>query len=162
MIHHSHDGVLVPPFGVLDRLDLAAHDNDLTSRHKLATTVCGAQVLRDAGRGDVAVQSLSQARDKLVALPGVQGSWRVRGQDEVAVQVDHESIVRRSEERPAFGGNTQNVWAGLLDELLGVAGMHDRHVQTTPLVHTDAVSNRLGGDRENGRVVADEDDAASR
>lgn len=48
VIHHSHDRVLVPPLGVLDRLDLAAHHNDLTSGHKLATTVCGAQVLRDA------------------------------------------------------------------------------------------------------------------
>lgn len=59
MVHDSHDGVLVPPLGVLDRLDLAAHDDDLTSRHKLATTVGRAQVLRNARRGDIPVQGLS-------------------------------------------------------------------------------------------------------
>lgn len=59
VVHDSHDGVLVPPFRVLDRLDLAAHDDDLTSRHELATAVRGAQVLRNARRGDVPIQGLS-------------------------------------------------------------------------------------------------------
>lgn len=40
--------------------------------------------------------------------------------------------------------------------------MHDWHVQTTPLVHAYAVSNRLGGDCEDGRVVTDKDDATGR
>lgn len=161
VVHDSHDRILVPPFGVLDGLDLAAHDNDLAGRHKLAPTICGAKVLRHAGWGDVPVESLGQARDKLIALAGCQGSWRVRSQDEVAVEVNHEGIVGRSEERAAFGSDTQDVWAGLLNELLGVAGMHHWHVQPTPLVNADAVANRLGGDGEDGRVVAHEDDAAS-
>lgn len=48
MVHDRHDRVLVPPFGILDRLNLASHDNDLAGRYKLATTVSGAQVLRNS------------------------------------------------------------------------------------------------------------------
>lgn len=98
MVHDSHDGVLVPPLGILDRLNLTAHNDDLAGRNKLATTVCGAQMLRDPRRGDVSIQRLSQARNKLVALSRIQSSWRVRGQDKVAVQVNHKSVIRRCEE----------------------------------------------------------------
>lgn len=112
--------------------------------------------------GDVPVQSLSQARDKLIALARCQSSWRVRSQDKVAIEVNHESVIGRGEERPAFGSYTQDVWAGLLNELLGVAGMHYWHIQPTPLVDADAVSNRLGGNGKYSRVVAHKDDAASR
>lgn len=58
MIHYGHDGVLVPPLGVLDRLNLATHDDDLASWNQLSTAISRAKVLGNAGWRNVAVQRL--------------------------------------------------------------------------------------------------------
>ena len=43
-----------------------------------------------------------------------------------------------------------------------MAGMNNGFVETAPFVDANTISDRLGSDSEHGRVVADEDDAASR
>ncbi|KAI6757633.1 hypothetical protein HG531_003458 [Fusarium graminearum] len=88
VIHNSHDGVLVPPLRVLDRLDLSTHHDDLAGRDKLATTVSGSEMLRDSGGGDIAVQSLSESGNKLVTLAGVKSGGRAGCENEVAIKVD--------------------------------------------------------------------------
>ncbi|KAH6610285.1 hypothetical protein Trco_000305 [Trichoderma cornu-damae] len=161
VVHDGHDGVLVPPLGVLDGLDLAAHDDDLAGGHQLAAAVGGAEVLGDPGGRDVAVEGLGQAGDKLVALAGGQGSGGAGREDKVAVQIDDQGVGGGGEERAALGRDAQDVGARLLDELLGVARVHHGDVQAAPFKHADAVPHSLGGDGEHGRIVTDEDDATS-
>ena len=160
VVHDGHDGVLVPPGRVLDALDLAAHDDDLAGGDELAAGVGGAQVVGDAGGGDVAGEGLGEAGDELGALAGAEHAGRAGGEDEVAVEVDDEGVGGRGEERAALGGDAEDVGAGFLDEVADVAGVDDGHVEATPLVDADAVADGLGGGGEDGGVVADEDDAA--
>ena len=40
VVHDAHDRVLIPPRWALNALDLTTHDNDLSSRYELASTVC--------------------------------------------------------------------------------------------------------------------------
>lgn len=161
MIHNTHDRVLVPPVGILDALDLTTHDNDLTGRNQLTASICGTEVLRNAGWRHLSAQGLRQAIDHLSPLARVESARRVRGKDEVAVQIDNQRIVRSGEESAAFGRDTQNVRARLLDEALGMASVNDRNVQATPFVDTDQVANGLSCDGEHGRVVADKNNAPS-
>jgi hypothetical protein len=105
---------------------------------------------------------LCQSCDKLVALSGVKGGRRARGKNEVAIEVNNQSVGRSCEKRAALDGDTQDVRARLLDQLLGVSGVDDRDVETTPLVNSYAVSYGLGSHGEHGRVVTDENDATGR
>lgn len=143
MVHDSHDGILVPPLGVLNRLNLATHDNDLTSRHKLATAIGRTKVLGNARGRNVAIEGLGQSGDKLVALTRSQSGGRAGCENKVAIQVDDQGISGSREEGSALSRNTQDVRARLLDELLGMAGVHHGNIQTTPLKHSDAVSHSL-------------------
>lgn len=160
VVHDGHDGILVPPLGVLDGLDLATHDDDLAGRDQLSTAVRRAQVLGHPGRRDISVQGLGQPRHELVPLAGLESRGRVRGEHEVAVQVDNQRIGGRSDQRPALGRDAQNVRARLLDQVLGMARVHDRNVQAAPLVDADAEPDGLGRHGQHGGIVADEDDAA--
>jgi hypothetical protein len=45
VIHDAHDRILVPPRRILDTLDLASHDDDLTGGNELATRIGGPQVI---------------------------------------------------------------------------------------------------------------------
>jgi hypothetical protein len=161
MVHDSHNCILVPPLRVLDRLDLTAHHDDLAGRDELAATVGGSKVLGDAGRSDVAVQSLGESGDELVALTGSQSSRWAGSQNKVAIKINNQGIGGRREERAALNSDTKDVGTRLLNKLLGMAGVHNGNVETAPLVNSNAVSNSLGGHGEHGRVVADEDDSAS-
>jgi hypothetical protein len=162
VIHNSHDGILVPPFGILDRLNLSTHHNDLTSRDKLATTIGGSKMLRNSGGGDIAVQSLSQSRNKLVTLAGSKSCRRAGGEDKVAIKVNDEGVSGSCEERAALDGDTQDVRTRLLDQLLGMTSVDNRDVKTTPFINSDAVSDSFGSHGEHSRVVADKDDSARR
>lgn len=161
MVHDSHDCILVPPLRVLDRLNLAAHDNDLAGRDKLATTIGRSKVLGNAGRSDVAVQSLGESGNELVALTGSQGSGWAGSQNKVAIKINNQGISGRREERAALNSDTKDVGARLLNKLLGMAGVNNGNVETAPLVNSNTVSNSLGSHGEHGRVVADKDDSAS-
>ena len=125
MIHHIHDSVLIPPIWLLDTLDFTLHDDDLASRNKLATTIGRPQVWRYASGGDLAVQGLGQTVDHFGALAGGKSRRWARSQDVVPVEVDNKGIARCGEERTALGGDTENVRAWLIDQVLGMAGMHD-------------------------------------
>lgn len=48
VVHDGHDVILVPPLGVLDGLNLTAHDDDLTSGDQLTATVGGSEMLGNA------------------------------------------------------------------------------------------------------------------
>jgi hypothetical protein len=119
-------------------------------------------MLGNSRRSDIAVQGLCQSRDKLVALSGVKGGGRARGQNKVTIEVNDQSVSGSCKKRAALDGDTQDVRARLLDQLLGVSGVDDRDVETTPLVNSYAVSYGLGSHGEHGRVVTDEDDATGR
>lgn len=162
VVHDGHDRVLVPPFGILNRLNLTPHDNDLTRGHQLAATVRRAQVLGHTRGCHIAVQSLGQSRHKLVPLASLEGSRGVRGEYKVPVQVDNQGIGGRREQRPALGRDTENIRAGLLDQVLSVPSMDNRDVQTAPLVDTNTEPDRFRGHGQHRRVVADKDNAAGR
>lgn len=161
MVHHRHDGILVPPLRILNRLDLTAHDDDLAGGNELTTAVGGSKMLRNTGGRDIAVERLSEAGDKLVALANSQGGGRARSENEVAVQVDNKRVGGSGEQRPALRSDTKDVRTGLLNELLGVTGVDDRDVEAAPLVDANAESDGLSSHRQHGGVVADEDDSAS-
>jgi hypothetical protein len=160
MVHDGHDGILVPPLGFLNAFNLSSHDNNLTSGDEFATSVRRAQVSRHARGRDIAVQGLSHAGDEFGALALVQHIRRAGSEDKVAIQVDHKRIRRGVEQSAAFGSNTQNVGTGLLDQLLDVASVNHGHVQTTPLVDANAITNGFGSDSQHRRVVADENNTA--
>lgn len=162
VVHDGHDRVLAPPLGVVDGLHFTAHDNDLSSGDELSATVSRAQVLGHSRGGDIAVQRLGKTGDELVTLAGRKGRGRVRCEHEVTVEVHDESVVWSGEEGPAFGGDTENVGARLLNKLLGMASMNNRHVETAPLIDADTVPDGLGSHREHGGVVAHEDNTAGR
>lgn len=162
MVHDAHYSILAPPIWVLDALDLPTHHNDLTSWNQLATTIGGSEMLWHARRRNLAIQCLCQAADHLSPLSWGKSRWWAGGEDEVAVKVDNESIGRSCEERAALSGHTKDVWAGLLDQFLDVPCVNDWYVETTPLVDSNAEADCLGGNREHSRVVAGEDNAASR
>lgn len=162
MIHHRHDGILVPPARVAYTLNLTTHDDNLAGRNKLATAVSRAKMLGNTSRCDITTQSLSKTGDHLGALTRRQHCRRAGCEHKVAIEINNQSIAWCSEKRPAFGGDTKNVRARLLDELLCVASVNDWDIETTPFVDTDAVSNSLGGQGKHGWVVTDEDDSPSR
>ena len=162
VIHDGHGRILVPPGWVLDRLDLAAQNDDLTSRDELTTSIRRLEMLRYTSEFDIMVEGLSQTCDHLLALLMRQNVGRVVGNDQVAVKVNQESILGRLEERAAFSSDTKNVWAGLLNHLTDIASMNHRDVETTPLVNAHAESDGLGGDGQHGRMVTGENDTASR
>lgn len=114
-----------------------------------------------ARRSNIAVQRLCQAGHKLVALVGVQGGRGARGKNEVAVEVYYQGVGRGGKKGPALRGNTENVRARFLHELLCVPSVNHRNVQTAPLVNTDAVAHRLRSHGKHRWVVADKDYAAS-
>lgn len=116
----------------------------------------------DTRRRNIAIEGLGESVDELGALALVQDIGWAGGQDEVPVQVNHEGIRGGIEKGTALGGDTQNVRARLLDKLLDVAGVHNGHVEATPLIHANAVADGLGCRSQHGGVVTDEDDTASR
>jgi hypothetical protein len=160
MVEHGHDGVLVPPGGLGDGLDVALHDDDGPRGDELPAGVGGAQVGGHAGRDDLAAQGVGEALDELGALAGRPDARRVGGEDEVAVEVDDEGVGWGLEERTALGGDAKDGGTGLVDEGLNVAGMDDGDVEAGPLVDAQGEAHGLGGQGEHGRVVADEDEAA--
>lgn len=160
MVHDSHHGVLVPPRGFLDALDLTPHDNDLSSWDKLAASVCRAEMVGDTRWGNIAVQRLRQAVDELCALAGVQDIRWAGSKHKVAVQVYHKSIGWGVKQCSALGSHTKNVGAGFLDEILDMAGMNHWHVETAPLVNANTVTNGFRSNSKHSRVMADENDAA--
>lgn len=160
MVHNSHHGVLVPPRGFLNALDLTPHDNDLSSWDKLAPSVRGAEMVGDARWRNIAVQRLRQAVDELCALAGVQNVRWAGGKHKVAVQVYHESIGRGVKQCTALSRHAKNVGTGFLYEILDMAGVNHWHVKTTPLVNANTVTDSFRGNGEHRRVVADENDAA--
>lgn len=162
VVHDSHDGILVPPVRVLDGLDFTTHNDNLTSRNQFPAAVSRAKVLRNTGGSDIAIQRLGQPRNKLVALAGRESGGRVRSEDKVAVEVDDQSITGRSEERPALGRDTEYVRARLLNEILGMACVHDRDVEATPFVDANAEPDGFSSHGQHGGVVTDKDDAAGR
>lgn len=162
MVHDLHDIVLVPPARVLDAFDLATHHNDLSSRDQLSATVCRTKMLRDTRRRDGSTERLSHAVDELGPLPGRPCIGRVRSQHEVAVQVHDKCVRRRSEQSAAFCGHTEDVRAGLLYQILGVAGVDDRNVEATPLVNANHVANGFSSHGEHRGVMRNENNAASR
>lgn len=162
VIHDAHDGVLVPPRRLLDALNLASHHNDLTGGDQLSPGIGRSKMVGNARGRDIAVQRLRQAVNELRSLSGIENVRRARRQHEVAVQIHNQGVRRGVEQRAALGGDTQNVRTGFLDQILDMTSMNHWHVQATPLVNSNAVTNRFGGDREHGGVVTDEDDAASR
>ena len=95
MIQDGHDGVLFPPFGVLDAVDLAPHHDDLAGGDELAAAVGRPEMGGHARDGDVAVEGLGKPRDHLVPLAGTEGRWRIRGEHKVAVQIDNQSLSAR-------------------------------------------------------------------
>jgi hypothetical protein len=162
MVHNSHDSVLVPPLRLLDGLDFAAHNDDLTSRDQLTAAVGRAEMLWDTGRGDVTIESLGQSSDEFVALAWSQSRWGIGCEDEVSVEVDNKSVIGRSEKRSALGGNTEDVWTRFLHKLLCVTSVNDGDVQAAPFVNADAIADSFCGHGEYSRIVTDEDDAPSR
>lgn len=114
---------------------------------------------RHTSRSDVAIQGLGQAGYELVALAPSEHRRRARCEDKVTVQVHDQSVVRGCEQRLALGGDAQDVRARLLDQLFRVASVHDRDVETAPLVDADAEPHGLGGHGQHGGIVADEDDS---
>ena len=162
MVHDSHDSILVPPFWVLDTLNLASHDNDLASWNQFAPAVSRSQMLGNSGRCNVVtVQRLSKAVDHLGPLTSGENVWWARCQNEVAVEIDDKRIGWRSEKASTLSGNTEDIRTWLLDQFLRIAGMHNRDVQSTPLVNTNAEADSLCSHGKDRWVVADEDDAAS-
>lgn len=161
MVHDAHDSILVPPFRILNAVDFATHDNNLTGRYQFASVVSGAQMLRNTRRLNIAIERLGQTGNHLVPLSRRQDAGRARGHDKVAVQVNNQSVRRSSEQAAAFSADTKNVWAGFFNEVLHVASVHNRDIETTPFVDTNAVADRLGGDGQDSWVVTDEDDATS-
>lgn len=161
VVHDGHDSILVPPFGIPDALNLAAHDNYLTGGDKLATAICGAEMLRNTRWRDITVESLGKTSDHLLALTVGEGGWWAGRQDKVAVKVNDQGIVGSSEEGSALGSDTEDVRTRFLDKFGDVAGVDDGDVETTPLVDSDSEPNSLSGRSKHRRVVADEDDAAS-
>lgn len=89
MIHNSHNSIVIPPLGFLDRLDLAPHDNDLTSGNQFAATVRRAQVLRNTGWCNISVERLCQASDKFVSLTHTQGRRGVGSEYKVPVEINN-------------------------------------------------------------------------
>lgn len=162
VVHHTHNSVLVPPVGVLDTLNLATHDDNLTSGDQLASSVGRAEVSGNTRGGDIAVERLSKAVNELGALTLVENVGWAGGQNEVAVQIDDQRIGGGVEESAALGGDTQNVRAGLLNKLLDVTGVDDGDVETAPLVDANAVTDCLRGHGQHRWVVADKNDTASR
>jgi len=162
MVHDFHHIILVPPTRILNAFNFTAHDNNLTSRDQLSTTISRAKMLRDTGRRHSSAERLGHAVDELGSLPSRPCVGRVRGQHEVAIQVNNQCIWRCSEQGAALCGNTQNVRAGLLYQILGVTGVDDRNVESTPFVDANHVANGFSGHGEHSRVVRNEDNAASR
>jgi hypothetical protein len=134
----------------------------LTSGNELATTISGSKMLRNSGGCDVAVQGLCKTGNELVALAGRKSGRGAGGEDEIAIEVDDKSVGGSSEERAALHGDTKDVRARLLDQLLGVASVDNRNVKTTPFVNSDAVSHSFGSHGEHSRVVTDKDNSACR
>jgi len=162
VVHDTHDGVLVPPWGILDALDFTTHDNNLASGDELAASVGRPEVVGHTGRSDIAIESLGQTVDELGALAGAQDVGRGGGENKVAVQVHHERIRRSVKQGTALSGDTKDVRTGLLDEVLDVTGVDDGNVQAAPFVHPYAVPDRLSGNGKNGGIVTDENDTTGR
>jgi hypothetical protein len=162
MIHDLHHVILVPPTRILNAFDLSTHHNDLTSRDELSATVGRAEMLRNAGRRNSSAERLGHAVDELRPLPGRPCVGWVRSQHKVAVQIDNKCIWWCSEQSAAFSGHTEDVRARLLYQILGVTGMNNRNVKATPLVNADHVADGFSGHGEHGRVVRNENNAASR
>ena len=117
-------------------------------------------MLWNAGRRDVAIKGLCEAADELVALAGTQSSGWAGSENEVAVQVNHESIGGSGKQRSALSGHTKNVGTRLLNEVLSMSGVNNRNVQAAPFVYTNAKSDSLGSHSKHGRVMRDEYDSA--
>ena len=162
MIHDTHHSILVPPLWVLDAFDFSTHNDDLSSWDQFAATVSGSKMLRNAGGSNLAVQCLCQAANHLSSLPRSKSSWRTGREDEVAVEIDNESISRSCEEGAALSRHTNDVWSWFLNQFLDVPRMDDRNVEATPFVDSNAEADGFGGNCEHSWIVAGEDDTASR
>ena len=132
---------------------------DATGRDEFASSVGRAEMLRNAGGCHIAIEGGCKTIDHLRALTGCQGSWRIRREDEVPVEIHDESIVRRSEKGATFSRDTEDVRTRFLNQLACMSGVHHGNVQPTPLVNAHAVADCLSCKREHGRVVTDENDS---
>ena len=162
MVHNSHDVVLVPPFWIQDTFDLTSHDNDLTCRNELSTSVRRSEMVRHASRRDVSIESLRQPADHLGSLARRERGGRTGRKDKVTVEIDDKSIIGRGKERATFSSHSHNIRTRLLNEFFDVASMYDWFVETTPFVDANEITDGFGCDGEHGWVVADKDDASSR
>lgn len=117
-------------------------------------------MLRYSGWGNFTVESLGQAVDHFGPLATAKDIWWARSKDKVPVKVNNKSIRWCSEKASAFSRHTKNVRARLLNQLLRMAGMDNRDIETAPFINTNAESNGLGSDGQDGRVVTDENNTA--
>lgn len=156
MVHDAHDCILVPPLWILDTFDFAPHNDDLTGRDQLAAAICRSKVLRHSGGLNIAVQSLSKPVNHLGSLARSEDVWRARSQHEVSVQIHNKCIRRSSKECTTFRGDTKDVWPRLLDKVLGVTGVDNRDIETTPFVYSNAKSNRFSGNGEHRGIMTNE------
>jgi hypothetical protein len=153
MVHHTHDCVLVPPFGIFDAINLSSHNNDLASWNELASAIGGSEMLRNAGWGDFSSKGLAESVDKLVSLTRCKCSWRAGCKNKVTVQINDQSICGSSEESSALSSDTENIWTRFLDEFLDMSGMNHGHIETTPFIDTNAVADGLSSNCEHCWVV---------
>src|SRR5438552_16738240 len=114
MIHNCHNRILIPPVWILNALDFTPHDNNLTSRNKLSSTICRSQMWWNTRWCNVAIESLGKTINHLCPLASRQGSGWAGSEDKVAVQVNNKRVIWCCEECPAYCCDTQNVWTGFL------------------------------------------------
>jgi hypothetical protein len=92
VIHDAHDRILVPPGRILDTLDFASHDDDLTGGNELTARIGGPQVIGNTGRRDITVQGLCQPVDKFRPLTRSEDVRRTGSEYKVAIQVHNQGI----------------------------------------------------------------------
>lgn len=142
----------------MNALHLALLHNDAARRNQLAPTIGSTEMLGHPRGDDIAIERLCQATDHLGSLTWRQDIRRARSEHKVAVEVDDKGVGRSGEERAAFGGDTEDVGARLVDEFFGVASMNHWHIKSTPFIHTHTESNSLGSDGQNCGVMTNEND----
>src|SRR5690349_5361368 len=92
-------------------------------------------------RCDISIQCLRQTVNHLSSLTGCKGRWWAGGQDEVAIQVDDQSVIGSCEKRSAFSCDTQYIWTRFLNELICVSCVDYGNIKTAPFIDTNAVTD---------------------
>lgn len=92
MVHDGHDTILIPPFRILNALNLTAHNDNLTSGNKLSTTISGAEMRRNTRDGNRAVKRLGETLNHLVPLSRGKLRRGLVGENKVAIQINDEGI----------------------------------------------------------------------